>query len=155
MEYSEKNVSNFWSKVEKGPRSKCWPWKNSTRGPMGYGQFVVYRKGKSINTSAHRLAYLFNQGLRLRSSIEGLHIRHTCDNPKCCNPHHLKAGTHQENMDDRSRRMRTAKPSLGYRKLSNEQLAELKIKRSQGYTIQQIATHFKISTSTASRYARE
>jgi len=33
-------------------------------------------------------------------------VAHSCDNPGCVNPHHLRWATHQENMDDMVRRSR-------------------------------------------------
>ena len=40
--------------------------------------------------------------------IEGLVIRHVCDNPRCINPAHLIEGTHAQNMEDMTRRKRQA-----------------------------------------------
>ena len=51
---------------------------------------------------AHRMAYEVAKG----DIPEGMHILHSCDNPKCCNPAHLRPGTHQENMDDMQARGR-------------------------------------------------
>jgi hypothetical protein len=56
--------------------------------------------GKRV--AAHRLAYEDVIG----PIPAGLHILHSCDHPPCCNPAHLRAGTHQENMDDREARGR-------------------------------------------------
>lgn len=84
----------------------------------GYGQ--VHRKGRTFR--AHRVAYEDAHG----PIPVGLHVLHSCDNPSCVNPDHLRVGTHQENMDDRNARGRTAVNSQpgqlnGMSKLSNDQ----------------------------------
>lgn len=38
---------------------------------------------------------------------DGMHILHSCDNPRCCNPEHLRIGTHQDNMNDKVSRGRS------------------------------------------------
>lgn len=59
---------------------------------------------------AHRASYRFHNG----SIPKGLDILHTCDNPSCINQDHLYAGTHVQNMKDRSSRGRTkTKPRFG------------------------------------------
>jgi len=72
----------------------CWEWKGRL-GSSGYGQIKVF--GKMV--SCHRLSYeLYNGPIPT-----GLEVMHTCNNRKCINPDHLKAGTHIQNMADASR----------------------------------------------------
>ena len=92
VKLSDKDLSRFWNKINVKGANDCWPWKNSTRGSLGYGQFRI---GDSI-CDAHRIALeLFKGPLE-----KGRYILHDCDNPKCCNPRHLTAGTQKGNMDD-------------------------------------------------------
>lgn len=53
-------------------------------------------------TGGHRRAYCMHHNITL-GSIKGLVVRHTCNNPRCINPEHLLLGTHQDNMDDRTK----------------------------------------------------
>lgn len=71
-------------------------------GKNGYGQ-KKYR-GKVV--AAHRLAYALANGLDV-FTMSGS-VLHSCDNPVCVNPKHLRLGTHVENMRDRSERDRCA-----------------------------------------------
>ncbi len=71
----------------------CLVWTGSTRNTDGYGS-IIYR-GKVV--AAHRLAYALAKG----PIADGVHIRHSCDNPPCCEPEHLLAGTQIDNMADR------------------------------------------------------
>lgn len=64
-------------------------------GAKGYG--VIRHLGKTV--LAHRLSYCQHHGLNL-SDIDGVLIRHKCDNPPCINPDHLEPGTHKDNSRD-------------------------------------------------------
>lgn len=83
-------MERFWSKVEKA--DGCWNW-NGYRDTKGYGAFGLDRKVQK----AHRVAYILAFG----EIPEGAHILHSCDNPPCVNPAHLRAGTRTDNMQDK------------------------------------------------------
>jgi hypothetical protein len=69
----------------------CWTWRRR-RNSNGYGVLRLGRK----SILAHRYFYSLTNG----TIPDGLEIRHTCDNPPCCNPKHLLVGTHTENVRD-------------------------------------------------------
>jgi hypothetical protein len=95
-------VARFWSRVEVRKQDHCWPWRYGSN-KEGYGEFRMHDDGAS--SPAHRIAYRISNG-----DIEtGLVIRHTCDNPLCCNPKHLLKGTHEDNVADRVARGRSAR----------------------------------------------
>ncbi|NIC05759.1 HNH endonuclease [Billgrantia bachuensis] len=54
-------------------------------------------EGRTIG--AHRVAYCKANGLQL-ASIDGLVVRHKCDNKSCVNPAHLEVGDHSDNIRD-------------------------------------------------------
>ena len=72
------------------------------RNELGYGQVRVDR---SALLRVHRVVYEAVNG----PIPDGLVVRHTCDNPPCCNPDHLVVGTQAENMRDRDERGRHGK----------------------------------------------
>ncbi len=83
----------FWAKVKRG--KDCWEWQGY-RDQQGYGH--VMRNGR--NQLTHR--YVFELMTGQSSAV----VRHSCDNPPCCNPAHLQAGTQADNINDRQRRGR-------------------------------------------------
>ena len=83
--------------------SGCMEW-SKCRSSAGYGQLRV--NGKLLYT--HRVSFeAHNSKLQ-----EGEVVRHTCDNPSCCNPLHLGRGTHRDNMQDCVKRGRYRTPHL-------------------------------------------
>lgn len=72
----------------------CIVW-TGARNARGYGRVSTTNlPGLPKVTYAHRVAYYLATG-----QIPAL-LRHTCDNPSCCNTDHLLPGTHQDNMRD-------------------------------------------------------
>lgn len=69
----------------------CLEWIGSI-GKRGYGR-VNARTGIIY---AHQVSFLLFNG----PIEDGKEIMHSCDNPCCVEPSHLKAGTHEENMKD-------------------------------------------------------
>jgi hypothetical protein len=84
-------VSTFWSRVSCGSDEECWEWQGKV-GHNGYGLLEYERH----SWRAHRLAFTLTNG----EIPQGLLILHSCDNRRCCNPHHLRAGTAKENWQD-------------------------------------------------------
>ena len=72
--------------------SGCQEWQKYTT-PKGYGRIRV--DGKSIGT--HILAWELENK---RKRPKNRYVLHSCNNPPCCNPKHLRLGTQKNNMDD-------------------------------------------------------
>ena len=81
----------FWGTVHKATPDECWPWRGIIDS-KGYGVFTAEQR----KYGAHRIAYTLAKG----PIPEGLLVRHTCDNPPCCNPAHLLVGTQKDNIAD-------------------------------------------------------
>ena len=90
-----KNAKPIWqtfAECTEVQKSGCIEW-IGYRDPKGYGRFST-GWGEVL---AHRIAFIMHHG----SIPDQLHVLHRCDNPPCINPHHLFAGTNQDNMTDK------------------------------------------------------
>lgn len=102
----------FWSKVDKGSEADCcWLWTSEVNN-KGYGVHRIWRGTggrRCKKVLAHRHAYAETTG----EEISGRVLLHSCDNPPCVNPAHLRPGTQAENIEDaRSKGRMVAPPHL-------------------------------------------
>jgi hypothetical protein len=114
-------AARFWSKVDVGHPKQCWFWRASV-DHNGYGQFELGAR----KIGAHRVAYGLMTGEMLSPRQ---HVLHSCDHRRCCNPNHLRTGTHAENMADRKKRGGKAVTLVTLRRrkaLAEEKLARIK-----------------------------
>lgn len=81
-------------------------------------------RGKTV--LHHRMIYCLAAGVDM-DAIAGLSVMHTCDNPGCINPAHLKLGTHADNMQDKKNKGRAPRgEDAGWAKLTEKQVIEIR-----------------------------
>lgn len=92
-------VERFWSHVASTPEDPrgCTRVWDGYLNPKGYGQFSVGGREYKAHRVSARLSGL---------DIDGLVVRHACDNPKCVTPEHLVTGTTADNNADMVQRGR-------------------------------------------------
>lgn len=126
----------FWSKVDRsaGPDG-CWPWA-AQRTRQGYGVFNINRLPQPAHRVAADLAQLVGDGSQ---------VLHSCDNPPCCNPRHLRRGTRSENMQDMTDRNRRH----GMR-LNRYAVLALRWLHSKGVSRKRLMDAYRLHPSTVS-----
>ena len=111
----------------------CWIWLGGYNS-HGYGHFGSKR--------AHRYAWELANG---RKPGKGKIIMHTCDNPGCVNPKHLREGTQRENIHDCMRKGNFPAGSRnGNAKLSIEDVAQIKERVGRGEIPFRLAKEFGV-----------
>lgn len=147
-------AERFWPKVDKhgGDIKPCWEF-NGAVDPFGYGLFWINELGRKI--VAHRVAYALHYG----AFDSTLVVRHDCDNPICCNPHHLRLGTRADNNRDRAERGRGREArqwgaSNPRSKLTEEKVLKIRTLAAEGITQMRIAAQFDIKQPQVSRLVR-
>lgn len=82
---------------------------------------------------------------------DGLFVLHSCDNPRCVRPDHLKLGTHDDNMADLVRRKRSC---FGERrpqsKLTDQKVLDIRRMAESGVMQKEIAEQFGVVDSVIS-----
>lgn len=164
----KKKDQDFFSKLKSvhrgfttpdGQESKCWEW-TGTCFKNGYGR--VYEKDLAPGeTKAHRYSFILAKGKIGKGKVgkhkgKSLYILHKCDNRVCCNPNHLYASDHRQNMVDMVMRDRSAKGEThGNSIMVNPEVAFLKLLIDVGFSYRVISEMTLIPKSTAARFVSD
>lgn len=120
----EKTQRRFWAKVDvSSDPDACWPWtgcavKNDPGHP-GYGSFVWNDR----RCTATHIALALDG----RPRPGKLMALHSCDNPLCVNPKHLRWGTRADR--------EAVKPGHSNRALTYDQAAEIRRDTRTDYAV--------------------
>lgn len=119
-----------------GGADACWPWTKDLHNGRPY--FSVGGRKRLV----YRIIYEMKHGVELQTKEL---IRHTCDQPKCCNPAHMLVGSHKENMGDMVDRDRHG--------LSRHVVRAIYSLAKEGRTHQEIADLYGISREAVVKIA--
>lgn len=139
----------FNNQLETGENG-CQIWRLG-RNKLGYG--IVKLPIKKKPGLAHRVALEIKLG---RPIGDGLCALHSCDNPPCCNPAHLREGTHVDNINEKVEKGRQSKLQgeiHGSSKLTEAQVRAILIDANTS-TQKTISERYNISRPTISDIIR-
>jgi hypothetical protein len=121
----------------------CWEWQGALNW-SGYGIVLIGKKRWLV----HRLMYsLFKIDIPLNAG-HNLQITHSCDNPCCVNPEHLRMGTAKDNVKDCYVRSRAGNPPQLTKKEAEE---IIDLDKSQIYTRRELAILYDVSIAVITR----
>jgi hypothetical protein len=135
----------FWSKVDRRGNNECWQW-TGCRNRDGYGNLSV--------NGAMKLATHVALELSGKARPSNACALHSCDTPLCVNPHHLRWGSHAENMADMAAKGRSGNHSgtaNGRAKVRPDQVAAIRASSKQ---LKELAAIYSVGLSTISRIRR-
>ena len=117
------------------PNGDCLEW-SGWKDRDGYGRTSTAEGMRAT----HRLALMI-EGVDITNKV----VMHSCDNPGCCNPAHLRVGIQADNVADMvsKNRQSTRKPP---KKLSDEQVLDIRRTYETTNTTQtSLAKQFNVS----------
>lgn len=127
-----------WRRVDmSGGLDSCWEWRGATTRGYGAINKVVYGEGL-----VHRYVFKLATGLSPEA------VMHECDNPACCNPLHLTAGTRKENNQQAwSRGLHPMGERHTHARLTDAEVAEIRSRAAAGERQTDIARDYGVHQS--------
>jgi DNA-binding XRE family transcriptional regulator len=119
--------------MKEGDTDACWEWKGKVNTKDGRPYYTV----EGSRRPAYRYVLELYTGEEQPKTVL---VLHQCDNPICCNPHHLTWGTHQQNMNEMKERDRHGLPKTVVRAI--RKLLD------QGRTHREVADLYGVSRET-------
>jgi hypothetical protein len=128
--------AKFWAKTDVRDQDECWPWKGTFAGGANaagihYGVMrlkATLRKHIRVNRISAFLAY--------GPPPTDYHFaNHTCNNPNCVNPKHIYWGLPDENSKDALEDGVLYERRKGRRKITEEQVREIRKDKRSARTI--------------------
>jgi hypothetical protein len=92
----------FWRFADAVPTDECWVWKGHLN-PKGYARLPARINGEFKQLRAYVVAWEIAWRERWP---DGMMACHSCDNPACVNPYHVRPGTGVDNYADMASRGR-------------------------------------------------
>jgi hypothetical protein len=135
--------------------SGCLEWPGQVnRGGYGKVKIGSTKDGSRRDEQAHRVAFHIEHGYCAPV------VRHSCDNPPCCDHTHLLAGTHADNTKDKVDRGRAKTGDQrgqqnGYSKLKDDEVLRIKRQLLDRYNNKEIAAMFGVTHQTISLIRRD
>lgn len=134
-------ITEFWMNVAiDDDEAACWPWLGYQED--GYGRF--FWDGRMVG--AHELALTFTTG---EVRAPGLDTCHSCNNPICCNPRHLRFDTRAGNVADMVTAGR-ARPG----RFTDEQIVTIRRRYRHGASQLALARDYRVTNGLISQIVR-
>jgi len=125
---------------------ECWVFEGASNA-AGYGYIGCNGKNEYV----HRVSFELENG----PIPDGKIIMHTCDNPSCVRPSHLKLGTQKENRLDAVRKGRTAKGvRVNTAKLTPDDVLEIRKRSAQGESFRALGREYGVTHTAISHLVK-
>lgn len=132
-------MARVWEKIEVAGPDDCWLWTGGVN-QGGYGHLGTPDGKRHLS---HRLV--------IGAEIDEV-VMHSCDNPPCCNPAHLSARTHVDNMRDMVAKGRSSRGERHWNsKLTVEQVAAIRLDPRPST---KVAPDYDVSSATIRKIRR-
>lgn len=130
-------------------RGGCRVWTRA-KSKDGYGQLWDPDKRKVLYT--HRLVATIVYG----EPLPGQEVLHSCDNPSCCEPQHLRWGSRRENVADmftkgRNRHNPVQGEAHHSTPLTEQDVIDMRRERAAGLVLRELATKYGVSIAAVQK----